>query len=140
MQDAELLLEWRNDPETKRAHRDTADVSWEEHLAWLERILADPSRELLVAEENGVPVGTVRADLSGVVRELSWNVAPDTRNRGIATRMVTLFAAQLRGPIRAEIIVGNTASARVAERAGMSFERQAGDILHYVRTALKQTH
>lgn len=135
MHDAELLLEWRNDPATKRAHRDTTDVSWELHLAWLEQILADASRDLLVAEENGVPVGTVRADLSGDVRELSWNVAPNARNRGIGTRMVTLFAAQIKGPIRAEIMTGNTASARVAERAGMTFERQAGDILHYVRTA-----
>lgn len=138
MQDAELLLEWCNDPETKRAHRSEADVDWEQHLVWLEEMIADPSRELLVAEENGVPVGTVRADLSGEIRELSWNVAPSERNRGVATRMVSEFAGQIQGPIRAEIIAGNTASARVAERAGMTFERQTGDILHYVRTALNQ--
>lgn len=134
MQDADRLLEWREDPETSKASPHTADLDREEYIAWLERILADPNRQLFIAEENGVPVGTVRADLSGVVNELSWNVAPGERNRGVATRMVTMFAKQIAGPIRAEINVGNPASARVAERAGMVFERRSDTILHYVRT------
>ncbi len=83
IQDADLLLEWRNDPETRSASHKTAVVQREEHISWLLKTLDNPSRRLLIAEENEVPVGTVRADFSDGVYELSWTVAPDARGYGV---------------------------------------------------------
>lgn len=136
--DADLLLEWRNDPETRRASHNTAEVQWGEHVSWLSRTLSNPNRRLYVVEEDSTPVGTVRADLSEGVWELSWTVSPHARGRRIAKRMVAVLAQQISEPIRAEVKAGNMASTRIAEHAGMEFERETNGVLHYKRTALSE--
>jgi len=137
IQDADLLLEWRNDPETREASHNTTEVQRDEHVSWLSRTLNNPNRRLYVAEDNGVPVGTVRADLSEGVWELSWTVSPSARGRGVAKQMVAGLAHQISEPVRAEVKAGNVASARIAEHAGMEFERETDGVCHYRRAALK---
>lgn len=134
IRDADLLLEWRNDAETRKASHNMDEVQRDQHISWLSRTLDNRDRRLFVAEENGVPVGTVRADLSDGVWELSWTTAPSARGRGLAKRMVFLLAQQIPEPIRAEVKAGNIASARVAEHAGMEFDREAEGVLHYRRS------
>ncbi len=134
-EDAELLLGWRNDPRTREASHDTRVIPREEHLAWLSSVLADPDRQLFVAEEDGVPVGTVRADFRDGAWVLSWTVAPDARGRGVGKRMVALLVERLAGPVRAEIKVGNMASVRIAEHAGLVLDREEDGVLHYHRPA-----
>ncbi|MEJ2681392.1 MAG: GNAT family N-acetyltransferase [Gammaproteobacteria bacterium] len=135
-EDADILLEWRNDPETRKASHNTAEVQRNDHVSWLSRTLGNPERRLCVAEEDGDPVGTVRADFADGVWELSWTVSPRARGRGVAKRMVALLANEISEPIRAEVKAGNTSSARIAEHAGMVFERETDGILHYKRAAL----
>jgi len=137
IEDADLLLEWRNDPQTRMASHNTEEVKRDEHISWLTRSLDNPSRRLFIAEEDGVPVGTVRADYSDGVYELSWTVAPNARGRGVGKRMVALLANQITEPIRAEVKVGNEASIRIAEYAGMEYDREDNGVLHYRRAALK---
>lgn len=136
IQDADLLLKWRNDPQTRKASHNKAEVQREEHISWLTRTLSNSSRRLYIAEENGAPVGTVRSDFSEGVWELSWTVSPSARGRGVAKRMVAVLANQISEPIRAEVKTGNTASARIAEYAGMEFDREVDAVLHYRRAAL----
>jgi RimJ/RimL family protein N-acetyltransferase len=50
--------------------------------------------------------------------------------------MVALLAHQIPEPIRAEVKVGNIASARIAEHAGMEFDREEDGMLDYRRAAL----
>ena len=137
LQDAALLLQWRNDPETRAASHTTDEISPDTHLAWLAKSLSDPTRHLFIAEENGVPVGTLRTDESDGVLELSWTVAANGRGRGIGKRMVALLASQIPGPIRAEVKIGNEASRRIAEHAGLRFERECHGVLHFVRGPLR---
>lgn len=136
LQDAGLLLAWRNDPDTRRASHQNDVIPMATHMAWLARALEDPCRRLCMAEAHGVPVGTVRADFSHGAHVLSWTVAPEARGRGLASRMVAMFAHGLREPLRAEIRVGNLASVRVAEHAGLVFEREADGVLSFSRPAL----
>jgi len=136
LEDWPLLLDWRNDRTTREASHQASLVQPDEHIAWLTDILNDQARELYLAEEGGQVVGTVRAELTDGIYELSWSVAPMARGRGVATRMVALLTAQISAPIRAEIKAGNLASERVAERAGMTFLQRVGDVLHYRRGAV----
>jgi RimJ/RimL family protein N-acetyltransferase len=138
IQDAEMLFEWRNDTKTRSWSRNSAEVVREEHASWLTKTLNDACRNLFVAEENGVPVGTVRADLAGGVYELSWTVAPNARGRGVAKRMVALLASEIPEPIRAEVRTGNAASICVAEYAGMTYHGKSNGVLHYRRAALRE--
>ena len=133
--DADLLLAWRNDPGTRSASHNTGEVSIENHIAWLSKTLENPNRRLLIAEKAGVPVGTVRADFGDDVWELSWTTASNARGQGVAKGMVKLLVQQMSEPIRAEIKPENIPSIRVAENAGMTFNREVDGVAHYSRAA-----
>jgi RimJ/RimL family protein N-acetyltransferase len=138
LDDAELLLEWRNDLSTREASHNTAPICIDEHIEWLKRILANENRHLYVAEIDGAPVGTVRADYENPGYELSWTVSPSMRGHGVGKDMVRLLAKTISDSIRAEVKAGNIASIRIAEAAGMVFEREESGILHYRRGAVAQ--
>lgn len=123
--DAPLLLAWRNDPATRAASRSTSEVDPAEHEAWLRQVLADPGRMLLVVEERGEPVGTVRFDREQPgLWEVSVTVAPAVRGRGLARRVLAVGEAAWRrevgtGPtVLASVRPDNTASARLFRSAG----------------------
>ena len=84
LSDAEFLFDWRNDPVTRQVSRSQEPVTWPDHRAWLERVVADENRRLLIIEEAGTPVATVRWDRRGVTSwEASITIAPTSRGRGI---------------------------------------------------------
>ncbi|MBE1499420.1 RimJ/RimL family protein N-acetyltransferase [Amycolatopsis lexingtonensis] len=122
--DAELLLDWRNDPRTRQSSRSTAVVALDEHLAWLRGVLADPQRLLLVVEHEETPVGTVRFDRrDGDGWEVSITLAPESRGRGLSGAVLAEGerAARDRLGVRtvlAAVHLDNTASAKLFERAG----------------------
>ena len=87
--DAEILLEWRNDPDTIKNSVTQEKVSFFGHLAWLYRTLNDPNIELYIAVDNLVPVGTIRLDYTeagrgGMPEEwvVGITVAPVARKKG----------------------------------------------------------
>jgi RimJ/RimL family protein N-acetyltransferase len=124
--DAEILLQWRNDPVTRQHARSQTFVDAEEHIAWLSSCLADPKRFLLIAETlDGSPVGTVRFDFRVLdcTLEVSITVAPEYRGRqqaGALLKIGELWVTQRLGEctFRAFIMPGNPASIRLFERAG----------------------
>ena len=133
-----MLLEWRNNPATREASHNTTLISEDEHIQWLKRIMANENRKLYVAEIDGVPVGTARVDSEAFGYELSWTVSPTMRSSGIGKTMISLLAKGISEPIRAEIKTGNITSIRIAEEAGMVFDREEKGVLHYRRDAVAQ--
>ena len=134
--DADLLLKWRNDPDTRQASQNTGIVEPAEHIAWLEDSLENPARRLLIAEQGGSAVGTVRADFDGDVWELSWTVAPKARGQGIAKRMVAAVASEIAEPVAARVKPGNETSVRIATGCGMTLIEEAEGMLYFRRGAL----
>ncbi len=131
MHDAELLHAWRNDPEVRQASHDQSEIDFESHQIWLKQSLENPDRRIFIAERDGVPVGTVRSDCSAGTFGLSWTIAPEFREQGLGKRMVALLVAQIQGPIRAEVRIGNVASVRIAEHVGMKLDSVEGGIMHF---------
>lgn len=120
MNDAELLLQWRNDDKVRRASNSMDVITKEQHLNWLSESLARSDRRLLVAElPDHRAVGTVRLDWDGRNWQVSWTVAPDARGAGIAKRMVRQSVSILNEPATAEVKAWNLASIKVAEAAGL---------------------
>ena len=94
--DRDRLLEWRNDPATREASRQTAAVEAGEHEAWLEAVLADADRHLLIAEDGGDPVGQIRFDRDRAYRyEISVGLAPAARGRGLGSDLIEMGCAWL---------------------------------------------
>jgi len=124
-QDSELLLDWRNDPETRRASFHQEAVTAERHRRWLYRVLADRERDLWIAAlADGQAVGAVRLDrVAAGQAEVSLTVAPGWRERGLGKQILELAARHAFGPaglnrLRARVRPGNLRSLALFERAG----------------------
>ncbi len=124
-EDADLLLSWRNDADTRRWSRRGDPVAPDRHAAWLTAVLADPVRHLWVLESDGEPVATVRHDRIRQGRyEVSVTVAPHRRGEGLATAALAAAGqalAQLdpsRHVIEAHVQQDNAASLAVFHAAG----------------------
>jgi RimJ/RimL family protein N-acetyltransferase len=124
--DSDLLLRWRNHPDTRRWSLSSSAVNAGGHEAWLSECLLDPDRVLLLAEEGGAPVGTVRFDRDGQDDrwEVSITLAPEHRGRGLAGAVLDAGESFLLGArpyshlIVARVRTANTASRRLFEAAG----------------------
>ena len=142
MADADRLLAWRNDPQTRAASHHGGQVNSVDHRAWLQRALKNPDRQLWLAWLGDQAIGTVRADRApSTVRAdragdtarttLSWTIAPDWRGRGLGGAMLRLAVAHCPGPLHAEVKADNLASARMAEAAGLVLDSEVSGTLHF---------
>jgi RimJ/RimL family protein N-acetyltransferase len=133
--DAQLLRKWRNDPEVCAASRNTAEVGDEEHTAWLEKVLADPDRHLLICELDGTAVGQVRFDRRGKGRyEISIAIAAEARGHGLSARLISAAVEWLRASlpgseVEAHVREANVRSLAAFRRAGFRLTTEANDFL-----------
>jgi RimJ/RimL family protein N-acetyltransferase len=131
--DWKILLDWRNDIETRRNSHNMELVKEDDHKKWLKSVLENKSRELFIALENKQPCGTVRVDFDEQQKtyELSWTISPYFRGQGIGKKMVRSLTEKMDEKIRAEIKKGNIPSVKIAEYAGLTFKKEENGILHY---------
>ncbi|UOF02255.1 GNAT family N-acetyltransferase [Bdellovibrio reynosensis] len=127
--DAELLFQWRNDPITRTQSIKQDEITWPTHLKWFKDSLNNKFRKIYIAEIDSEPVGTLRFDFGEKDVELSWTVAPSHRGKGIGTVLLQegtklesgfCFIARIKG--------SNSASIRMAEKAGFTFLKTEGDV------------
>lgn len=123
LSDVRLLFEWRNDETTRVQSRSQGELNWDAHRAWLENVIADPNRRLLILELEDEPIATVRWDRSAETDwEVSVTIAPQQRGRGFGRDVLSAAeeALRLEPPFRmiADIHVDNHASRRLFSAAG----------------------
>ena len=123
MEDAAILLSWRNDPATIASSRDQRPIPLADHLKWLEAVIKSTNRRLYIAAMGNQPVGTVRVDEGDDGAELSWTVAPQYRGKGYGKQMVRAVTALQHKRYWAETRLDNAASIRLVQSLG--FERGA---------------
>lgn len=131
MADVDLLFVWRNDAHTRAMSRSGDEISFADHLAWLDKSLADARRELFICRDDDAPIGVIRRDDEGAVRELSWTLNPDCRGRGLGKAMLLNFVTQFPAPYRAEVKTGNVASRKMCLYAGFRPSGEKNGILHF---------
>lgn len=124
--DAELIVEWRSEPENYKNFFSGRAITLEEHLAWFNKYLLDNTRfDFVIIDENGLKIGTVGISAyDGVSCEINYIIGEKAaRGKGYAQEAVsavTRLAFDDLGVERvyARILAGNCASAHVAEGAG----------------------
>ncbi len=123
LDDASRLFGWRNDLETRCQSKRSGEVSWEEHLRWFEESRKNLKRILCIAESEGKPVGTIRADeREDGYTEISYTIAPESRGQGLSKPMVVQFVDEFLSGRRlaAKIKKGHYPSESVARALGLS--------------------
>lgn len=126
--DASILFEWRNDAAVRDVSRNSGELSWEGHVAWLQSVLATPSRWLLIVESERNPIGTVRFDAqepSTERWEVSITLSPHVRGQGMGKAVLAAGEAFLAdvhptAKLFAEMLETNEASHRLFKTAGYS--------------------
>jgi RimJ/RimL family protein N-acetyltransferase len=137
--DSERLLDWRNDPGTRRWYVHPAHVPLRDHQAWLARKLADRNCRIYIAEARRAPVGQLRLERAGRAAEVSLSVDGTARGRGVGALMLRRAVAAARREFHATRLVAyvrpeNVASAVAFLKAGYRFTRLArrGAVRTYV--------
>lgn len=123
-EDRRDIWEWWNDPVTRAMMKKTALVPWEEHCAWFDGVLQDPNQILCVGVCNGQRIGNVRFDKQEEgVYEVSINLNPAWRGRGLGARMLEAAIAYLHTIRPVTKLIGgmkkiNLASRKTFEKVG----------------------
>lgn len=80
------LFVWRNDPATRAASFFSEEISLKTHNEWFEKSLNNSSRVILIAlDEECKKLGMVRFDAEGDCAEISVNLHPEHRGKGLGT-------------------------------------------------------
>lgn len=132
-EDWKILLDWRNDFETRTRSHSEEMISEEDHKTWLKNVINDSNRILFIGYIEDTPVGTVRADFDSTTNsyELSWTISPHARGQGIGKKIVQLLVEKLNSRVRAEIKEDNIPSIKIAESANLKFYKKEKQVLHY---------
>jgi UDP-2,4-diacetamido-2,4,6-trideoxy-beta-L-altropyranose hydrolase len=138
--DEYLLFEWANDPTTRAGAFNTQSISAEHHHSWLSRRLNDDEtfRLFIIETRYGAEIGQVRFEREGLDWIISYSVAREHRNRGLAARVLDAALTKLRGEIGAAIVVGrvrpeNAASQRVFHRLQFTVSQVSGKAIEFRR-------
>ncbi|PYV95646.1 MAG: UDP-2,4-diacetamido-2,4,6-trideoxy-beta-L-altropyranose hydrolase [Acidobacteria bacterium] len=128
-EDCRVLWEWANDQESRKYSFQSQQITWDQHVRWLDSKIDDPNYILfMVTNTDDVPVGHVRYELNKCRAVVSINMAPLFRSNGLGKevlRMATqeLFVSSRATEVNAYVKPVNERSLRLF--AGEGFERQA---------------
>ncbi|MFX3636806.1 MAG: N-acetyltransferase family protein [Candidatus Pristimantibacillus sp.] len=87
--DCEWILNCRNDDETRSQSFSSHQITLEEHENWFSKSLSMDSRKILIVEIHDERVCMVRLDeISATEAEISINIAPQYRGRGLGSVIV----------------------------------------------------
>lgn len=122
-EDATPAWHWRNAEPTRRHFNDPRPVDLQAHLSWWSTALADPMRELLIAQVGEIPVGVLRLDHDDRHTTVSIYLDPDLAGLGAGAQVLRAaqgFSTMHRPgvPLWAQILPRNTASIASFESAG----------------------
>ena len=124
--DAELLWQWRNDPEVRSVSFSQDVIPLESHRNWLAKQLDDADTKIWIAQDqNFRPLGQIRFDRhdDGQTGVISIILDQSLRGRGLGQHLITeacqaFFETTPCREIIARIKPGNAASERAFRRAG----------------------
>ena len=127
-EDARLLWNWANDATVRAASFSSERISWAEHCDWMARKLSDERSQIWMAEEDGYPLGTVRAHRTiEHCADLGITIAPELRGQGLAPFVIRIAVERAIeswsvSEFHAFIKPHNLSSRKAFESAGFQFD------------------
>lgn len=119
-----LLFKWANDPETRRNSVDTASVTWDQHLQWVNQALSQDRYDTLMVVWRGEKVGVVL--LSNLfpdvpkaesVGKIEFTIDPERRGRGLDPNAIRAACRSAPYPCYLALVKPDNEDARSAFQA-----------------------
>ena len=131
MDDAALLLKWRNDPLTRSMSVATEEIDWESHIEWLTGKISRNDSDIYVVHHKDLPIASIRCEQKEGYSEISWVMAPEHRGRGLGKQMLLEFVRRYKNKYLATIRIENIASQKICTFAGFNNFTNDGGLLFY---------
>ncbi len=120
LSDSDRILQWNNDPETRKNSINQDEISKEDHAKWYAGKLEDPEYLMLVLEKDQTPCGLVRYDLDEHL--ISIVLSPEFRGQGLGKHVLAIGVGFIEGAghslIRADVEEPNVSSHKIFEQCG----------------------
>lgn len=97
----------------------------------LKKKLKEKGAQVLIAEFEGMAIGTVRVETRGGRPTMSWTINPAKRGCGFGKKMVSQFVAERGDKVFAEVKTRNKGSIIIAEAAGFLKDKIEGELIFY---------
>ncbi len=131
-EDAVLFYAFWADPEARRYSPSATETpDWQRHLDWFLAQSHSLLSTLLVAEEDGEPIGTLRLNDLDRRSWISIIVARRDRGIGYGGKILATLHTKQRGPLWAKIHRDHAVSQRLFEHAGYVRHTTEGDYHTY---------
>lgn len=101
MEDAETVLAWRNDKQTRDNSFTKDEIDLKSHLEWYRRKLNDDNCFLYILMAGEERVGQVRIDRINDLGEISYMIAPGKRGLGYGKKIIELCEEVPNGGVKA---------------------------------------
>jgi RimJ/RimL family protein N-acetyltransferase len=123
LDDLQLTYQWAMDPLIRKYALSTHLISWDEHHQWFTTKITDPHCLYLIAEKQGMPIGSIRFDLKEEEAMISYLLIPKVHGKGLGKHLLCLGARILFSETPATMVKGivltdNIASQKTFEALG----------------------
>ena len=91
MDDARVLHDWRNDPETRAMSFDGGPISFEQHAHWMQEVTCAGREDVfMIEDQHRQAIGTwqLEFDSESRVADMSLLLVPGMRGRGLGTALI----------------------------------------------------
>ena len=117
--DWKVLLEWRNNKNTRQNSFNSDLISESEHKEFIKNTITNTNRTQFILEYNEIPVGSIREDKLGKDEfELSYTISPMYRGKKIGQIMMSLYLIERKGSFLCEVKEENISSIKMIEKLG----------------------
>lgn len=134
--DAEIILNWRNDKLTRNNSFSKDAIDLETHLKWFNGKLSDENCYMYILMDDTERVGQIRIDKVNDIGEISYMIAPDKRKMGYGKQIIRLIDEIAKDKIK--VLVGLVESFNEASKkcfiASDYSEFIGGGITCYIKT------
>ncbi|MFH0922977.1 MAG: GNAT family N-acetyltransferase [Candidatus Micrarchaeota archaeon] len=122
LSDRKAIWTWRNDPITRANSRNPASISWKQHSAWFSTAFEKGNPKIFIVSSGRARAGAVLLNVRGKLCEVSVNIAPSFRGRGVGSSAIKLASnvAKRQGLLSLEAFIkkNNLASQKAFEKNG----------------------
>ena len=117
--DWKVLLEWRNDKNTRQNSFNSDLISVSEHKEFIKNTITNTNRTQFILEYNEIPVGTIREDkLEKDEFGLSYTIDPMYRGKKMGQMMMSLYLSERKGSFLCRVKEENLSSIKMIEKLG----------------------